>query len=322
MNQYITLQGRITQTLSGLRLDKALARLFCDYSRSYLQSWIRSGFVQIDGSVQKKRRYTVKTGQCIVIVADFLKLKREECWKPQPIALNIIYQDDDILVVNKPAGLTVHPGAGQLDQTLVNALLHFDPTLNVLPRAGLVHRLDKDTSGSLVVARNLQAYHHLRKAMQLHEICREYRAIVTGVMTAGRTIDKPIGRHSIHRLRMSVLSSGKRAITHYRVLERFRVHSYIRVILETGRTHQIRVHLSHIYYPLVGDQLYGKNRIVPGRLTPQLKKALFSFKRQALHAFRLCLMHPRSKKTMNFEAPIPEDMTQLLHLLRKDTSIY
>lgn len=311
----ISLNTTIPEHLQQSRLDTALARLFPDYSRSQLQTWIRDGFVTIDGSVIQKTRHSVQMGQHIVITAIVSENTRAE---PQPIPLTIVYEDEALLVINKPVGLVVHPGAGNPDSTLVNALIHHAPDLAAIPRAGVIHRLDKDTSGLLVIAKTLPVHHQLIQQMQTREIHREYRALVHGNMISGGTIDAPIGRHPQHRTKMAVTPSGNPAITHYRVLQRFQAHTLLSVLLETGRTHQIRVHLSHIHYPIVGDQTYGTHR---QRHYPQLSEkaqiALNHFKHQALHACRLSLLHPISGKSMAWEAALPEDFLTLIELLAK-----
>ncbi len=314
MTQIISLHSVLPDSLNGLRLDRALSLLFTDYSRARLQTWIQEGKVLVDGK-QLRAKDKVKAGQEIHITTS---LTAETSWQGQPIALDIIFEDDTLLVVNKPVGLVVHPAAGNPDRTLVNALLHHAPELVHLPRAGIVHRLDKDTSGLLVVARTLSAHHHLVAQLQAHTVRREYLAIVNGVFTAGGTIDAPIRRHAHQRTRMAVLESGKTAITHYRIAERFRGQTALQVFLETGRTHQIRVHMAHIGHPLVGDVTYGSRLRFPPHCTAALQDALRQFKHQALHAQRLSLVHPKTQELLHWEAPLPEDMQQLLECLRQD----
>jgi 23S rRNA pseudouridine1911/1915/1917 synthase len=311
----IQLKNAISPEVSGLRLDQALTKLFSEYSRSQIQQWIRQGKVLLNGKVCTKAKEKVKVAQTVEIEAE---TSMKESWGAQAIPLNIVYEDESLLIINKPAGLVVHPGAGNYDQTLVNALLHYAPELAEVPRAGLIHRLDKDTSGLLIVARNPSSHHALVKALQAREITREYEAIVQGVLTSGGTIDAPIGRHRIHRTRMAVISQGKPAITHYRIIKRFSAHTHIRLRLETGRTHQIRVHLAHIHYPILGDPLYGKKPIFPPDPSDSLKAAITQFKRQALHASRLELVHPVIKETMSWQAPLPQDMLSLLNELRDE----
>jgi 23S rRNA pseudouridine1911/1915/1917 synthase len=229
----------------------------------------------------------------------------------------VVFEDASILVVDKPAGLVVHPAAGNPDGTLQNALIHHDPSLAVLSRAGIVHRLDKDTSGLMVVARTTAAHRALVAALQARRVRREYRALVTGAVTAGGTVDAPIGRHPVHRTRMAVVASGKPAVTHYRIGERFRAHTYLRVMLETGRTHQIRVHMAHLHHPLVGDTVYGRLRLPPGA-SAALTEALRGFRRQALHALRLGLEHPESGRWLEWTTRVPDDMGRLIAVLRED----
>jgi len=302
---------------AGMRLDQALAAIFPDYSRARLQQWIKQGLVSVDGSTAKRPKDKVIGGELVELEA--LMEDQVECC-PEPIPLEIVYEDESLLVINKPAGLVVHPAAGNPDGTMQNALLHHDETLVQLPRAGIVHRLDKETSGLLVVAKSLAAHKYLVEQLQERSIKREYRAVVTGVMTAGGSVDQPIGRHPNQRTKMAVIFSGKPAVTHYRVLERFRFHTYVKVILETGRTHQIRVHMAHIRYPLVGDPVYaGRLRIPPG-VTPELEAMLRRFKRQALHARKLGLEHPKTGEWMEWTTEPPQDMQELLRVLEQDTA--
>lgn len=299
--------------LAGKRLDQVLPLLFPDFSRSRLQQWIKQGLVTLDGKACRPRD-KVSGGEKVDLEA--LLEDQVEC-RPQNIPLDLVYEDDQIIVVNKPVGLVVHPAPGNPDGTMQNALLYHDPELIQLPRAGIVHRLDKETSGLLVVARTVGAHRFLVEKLQAREFEREYHAIVTGVMTAGGTVDEPIGRHPIHRTRMAVVFNGKPAVTHYRVLERFRAHTYVKVKLETGRTHQIRVHLAHMRYPLVGDPVYSGRLRLPAGASEQLKDELRNFKRQALHARRLGLVHPGTGEYMEWEAPVPDDMESLLLVLRQ-----
>jgi len=300
-----------------MRLDQALAVLFPDYSRARLQQWIKQGLVSVDGSTAKRPRDKVLGGEQLELEA--IMEDQVEC-HPQPIPLDIVYEDESLLVLNKPAGLVVHPAAGNPDGTMQNALLHHDQSLVQLPRAGIVHRLDKETSGLLVIAKSLPSHKSLVEQLQERSIKREYRAVVTGVMTAGGSVDKPIGRHPNQRTKMAVIFSGKPAVTHYRVLERFRFHTYVKVILETGRTHQIRVHMAHIRYPLTGDPVYGGRLHIPPGVTPELEVMLRRFKRQALHARKLGLQHPVSGEWMEWSVEPPQDMRELLTVLEQDTA--
>jgi len=309
------LTATIPSHFARQRLDVALAELFPDYSRSRIQQWIKTGKVLLDGEVPKGKAKLLGDEQVeIHVEAEPLD---DSCYA-QDIPLDIIYQDEEIIVVNKPVGMVVHPAAGHKDGTMQNALLHFDEHLNEVPRSGIVHRLDKDTSGLLVVARNIKSHKNLVAQLQARTVHREYQAIVLGVMTAGGTVNEPIGRHPRDRKRMAVRLDAKEAITHYRVSERYRGHTRIKVNLETGRTHQIRVHMSHINYPLVGDPVYGGRVMLPRGASEELKTALKSFKRQALHAARLGLLHPATQQTVHFDAPLPDDMKQLIEVLRAD----
>ncbi|WKJ90488.1 23S rRNA pseudouridine(1911/1915/1917) synthase RluD [Methylomonas montana] len=308
------LTARVPEELAGMRLDQCLAEVFPDYSRSKLQTWIKAGRVLVDGEIMKGRE-KLDGGEEIELDAE---AERVIEYAPQEIPLDIIYEDDSLLIVNKPAGLVVHPAVGNWDGTLVNALLNHAPSLDTLPRAGIVHRIDKDTSGLLMVAKTLQAHNSLVEQLQERSIHREYLALVKGWLTAGGTVDEPIGRHPVDRKRNAVRRGGKEAITHYRLEQRFKRHTLIRVKLETGRTHQIRVHMSHINYPLVGDQVYGGRFQMPADCNPALADALRNFKRQALHAAKLGLEHPETGDYCEWEQPIPEDMQNLLKLLAEN----
>jgi len=310
----VQLTAVIDDKQAGQRLDQVLAALFNDYSRSRLQQWIREGRVLVDGQ-SRKPKDKVFAGEHVVLNASF---EPQVPCAPEPIPLDLVYEDEHLLVVNKPAGLVVHPAAGNPDGTLQNALLHHDPVLVDLPRAGIVHRLDKDTTGLLVVAKTASTHKKLVEALQAREVKREYRALVVGKPTAGGTVEAPIGRHPAKRTRMAVVSSGKHAITHYRIAERFRIHTLLAVRLETGRTHQIRVHMAHIHYPLVGDHVYGGRLKLPTAADEQTRHMLQSFKRQALHAYRLGLEHPATGEPMEWQADIPQDMQALLDCLRED----
>ncbi len=311
------LEARIPDTQRGQRLDQALAALFPDFSRTRLKAWIEAGRVLVDGRVPKPKDL-VDGGERVRV--EPTEEERVEV-APQPIALAIVHEDDAVLVIDKPVGLVVHPGAGNPDSTLQNALLHHDPALAKLPRAGIVHRLDKDTSGLLVVAKTPQAQAALAKALEARDVHREYEAVCVGVMTAGGTVDAPIERHPVDRLRQAVRGDGREAVTHYRVIERFRAHTHVRVQLETGRTHQIRVHLTHIGYPLVGDALYGKRLVLPKAATPRLAEVVRRFRRQALHAAKLAFAHPVTHETLELAAPVPADFAELVDALREDARL-
>jgi 23S rRNA pseudouridine1911/1915/1917 synthase len=314
MSEQIHLTGQIPETLAGRRLDQVLAELFPGYSRSRLQQWIKAGKVLLNQQ-PVIARYRVAGGEQVEIRA---QLQRQTEVLPQAIPLDIRFQDQHLLVLNKPAGLVVHPAAGNPDGTLQNALLYYDPELASLPRAGIVHRLDKDTSGLMVVARSLSAHKSLVEQLQTRSVHREYLALVQSVLAAGGTVDAPIGRHPRDRLRMAVVESGKPAITHYRVLERFSAHTLVQARLETGRTHQIRVHMAHIRSPLLGDPLYGGRPRLPRGISPLLRETIRAFHRQALHAVRLQLIHPASGEAVGWESEIPRDYKHLLDMLRSE----
>jgi 23S rRNA pseudouridine1911/1915/1917 synthase len=304
---------------AGRRFDQVLAELFPDYSRSRLTGWIKSGDALLDG-VQVAPRQLVKGGEQVSLVA---VAAQEVPMAPEAIALDIRYEDADVLVINKPVGLVVHPGAGNPAGTLQNALLHFDPGLVEIPRAGIVHRLDKDTSGLMVVARSLRAHTSLVEQLSERAMHRQYEALVMGPMISGGSVDQPIGRHPKDRVKQAIVDepAGRPAITHYRVRERFRAHTLVQCNLETGRTHQIRVHMAHIRHPLVGDTLYGGGLRLPKAATPELTEVLRAFKRQALHAERLEFAHPVGGKTVAVEAERPNDLAGLVLALRADTKV-
>ena len=305
----------IPREMAGMRLDQVLALLFPDYSRARLQCWIRNGQVMVDDR-QLRPRDKVQGGESVLVNAIGDEVIK---WQAEAIPLNIIHEDEALLVINKPAGLVVHPGAGNQAGTLLNALLSYAPELATVPRAGIVHRLDKDTSGLMVVARTLMAHKRLVDQLQARTLKREYEAVVCGVMTAGGEVNVPVGRHPVHRTRMAACGSGKTAVTHYRVVERFRAHTHIRVRLETGRTHQIRVHMAHIHYPIVGDAQYGGRLRLPKGASPALIESLRGFKRQALHAIQIGLQHPVTDEWRQWEVSLPPDMAGLLRVLRADT---
>jgi 23S rRNA pseudouridine1911/1915/1917 synthase len=302
----------------GKRLDQTLAQMFPDYSRSRLKDWIVDGKVAINDTVITKAREKMYGGETVSINAD---IEADLRFEAQNLPLNIVYEDDDILVINKPAGFVVHPGAGNPDGTVLNALLHHCPTLDLVPRAGIVHRLDKDTTGLMVVAKTIAAQTNLVDSLQRREITREYEAVTNGIMTAGGIVDEPIGRHATKRTHMAVTHSGRPSITHYRVMEKYRLHTRIRLRLETGRTHQIRVHMAHITHPLVGDPVYGGRPRPPKNATPELLAFLRAFKRQALHAAMLSLYHPISGELMTWHAELPSDFVELISLLKEDSQL-
>lgn len=299
---------------AGQRFDQVLAQLLPDHSRARLTRWIKEGFVTLNGAKVRPAQ-KVYGGEAIVVAAP------EESPLPdpaQPLTLTLVHEDEQLIVVDKPAGLVVHPAAGHADGTLLNALLNHDPQLRDLPRAGIVHRLDKDTSGLLVVARTLKAHTHLVRQLQAREMGREYWALVYGRLIAGDCVDEPIGRHPTDRKKMAVRPEGKPAVTHYRIEQRFADLTGLSVRLETGRTHQIRVHLSHRRFPIVGDPVYGGRLRVPAGASDSLRDALSALRRQALHARNLTLVHPASEATMTFTSPLAPDLATLLAVLADD----
>ncbi len=304
----------IDESLAGLRFDQAAASLFSEYSREKLKEWMLGGQLTFDGKVVKPKSRALG-GETITLD---VKLEAQTRSLPEDIPLNIVFEDDQIIVLNKPAGLVVHPGVGNWSGTLVNGLLHHDSRLAELPRAGLVHRIDKETSGLLVIAKTLVAQHSLSQQLAEKSVFRIYDAVAVGHVIAGGTIDEPIRRHSVDRLKMSVQHGGRPSVTHYRVTERFGSHSLLRVQLETGRTHQIRVHMAHIGFPLVGDATYGGRARLPRGISADLIQTLQGFKRQALHARELGLIHPVTGEEMHFEAPWPDDFTHLVKMLRRE----
>lgn len=317
--QSIALRHIFDEKVYGKRLDAALSQQFSDYSRSRIQEWIQNGFVKVNGEVITSNKHKMAGFEDIEINAE-IEVAGE--WKPEAIDLDIVYEDDALLVINKPAGLVVHPGAGNQDGTMVNALLHHCPELANLPRAGIIHRIDKETTGLLVVAKTIAAHTNLVEQLQNRAFTREYDAVVNRVMVSGGTIDKPIGRHPTKRTSMAVVPDGKRAITHYRVVEKFLDHTHLKLRLETGRTHQIRVHMAYLKFPLVGDPLYSGRYRVPTRITPVLRDTLDGFKRQALHASLLGLKHPETGDYIEWRAPLPRDMANLLDQLRENRDTF
>lgn len=316
MTESVHHQLTIPAEHAGQRLDQVLAELLDGYSRTRIKEWIDSGQVLVNGS-KLRPKDKVLGGESVAVRAtlpDSVEVAAEK------IQLNIVHQDQHVLVINKPAGLVVHPGAGNAAGTLQNALLHFDAKLAQVPRAGIVHRLDKDTSGLMVVARTVEAHTALVRAIEAREVEREYEAVCVGVMTAGGVVDAPIGRHPVDRLKMAVRENGREAVTNYRVVQRFRGHTHVRLKLETGRTHQIRVHMLHVHYPLVGDRVYGGRMLLPRGAAPELIAALRGFKRQALHAARLVFAHPLGGEPVENEAALPADIVGLLKILAKDAA--
>jgi 23S rRNA pseudouridine1911/1915/1917 synthase len=303
----------IPTRMTGERLDASLAEMLPDLSRSKITAWIKSGDALMNGKNFKPKDKV--SGNEIVDLT--LNQKQSNDWAAEEIPLDIVYEDKDIIVINKQFGLVTHPGAGNWSGTLANALLYYDPALSSLDRAGIVHRLDKNTSGLMVIARNEKSQKYLVEQLQNHSVDREYSAIVYGHMIAGGTVDQPIGRDPKDRVKQAVSMSGKDATTHYRAIERFKSHTHVKAILETGRTHQIRVHLSHVGHSLIGDPMYGGRVRFPKKASVELKDALLNFKRQALHSKKLTLTHPISGELMSWKAPLPDDMLGLLEVLKK-----
>jgi 23S rRNA pseudouridine1911/1915/1917 synthase len=317
VNEGMRRVARVPDDLAGMRIDRVLAQLFPEFSRARLQQWLRDGQVRLDRLPPRSLREKVRGGEEIELSA---VVEPDERWRPEAMPLDIVYEDEALIVINKPAGMVVHPAAGNRDGTLLNALLHHDPELAAVPRAGIVHRLDKDTSGLLVVARTLSAQHILAAQIQARTVSREYQAVVVGVMTGGGEVDAPIGRHPTLRTRMAIVTRGRRAVSHYRMIERFRAHTHISVRLDTGRTHQIRVHMAHLRHPIVGDPVYGGRLRIPRACSPELDAALRGFRRQALHAWRLAVEHPTRGVHMEWSADLPQDIRHLLKALHEDAA--
>ena len=314
MPQHQQIISTVPADMDGQRLDQALATLYPEYSRSQIQKWIKAGHIRVDDKILKPKDRL--TGGEEILIETVLEVQTD--FAAEDIPLDIVYEDDDILVLNKPADLVVHPAAGNWSGTLVNALLHYKPTLEMLPRAGIVHRLDKDTTGLMVVAKTLIAHTSLVEQLQARDVSREYLALVHGNVVAGSTIEANIGRHPVDRKRQAVTEGGKEAVTHYRIEERFPHHTLLRVALETGRTHQIRVHLSWKHMPIVGDQVYGGRPRVPAGASESVRQSVQQFPRQALHATRLGLHHPVSGDYLQWQVAIPADMAALLDTLRAE----
>ena len=316
MDQQI-LQIQLHPQQAGERLDQALSDLLPDRSRSQIQQWIKDGQVSINGKIPRQRDKVAGNETVEIMLPEIV----EQRWQPESIPLNIVFEDEALLVIDKPAGLVVHPGAGNQTGTLLNALLDHHSPLQALARGGIVHRLDKDTAGLLVVAKTEAARLNLVKQLQARSLKREYIAVVNGLMVAGATVDAPIGRHPRDRLRMAVSNKGKPAVTHYRVQEKYRAHTLIQATLESGRTHQIRVHMAHVHHPLLGDPVYGGRLKLPAKCSDELKDMLRRFKRQALHARRLGLTHPQSGEFLQWESPIAADLAEVINVLRSDKKL-
>lgn len=306
----------IPSSLGGQRLDVALQTMLPDHSRSRLQAWIKDGLITLENATTTAKN-KVWGGEHVLIMPP--KNLQENAFNAEEIPLDIVFEDDELLVINKPAGLVVHPAAGNWSGTLLNALLFYLPKLADIPRCGIVHRLDKDTSGLLVVAKTLEAQTSLVRQLQARTVKREYRAIVWGQLWRNGTVNQPIGRNPHNRLKMAVVRGGKPAVTHYEILERFGTNTYLRCNLETGRTHQIRVHMQHLKAPMLGDPLYGIGNIIPHKhMTQTLRDAVSNFHRQALHAIKLGLIHPKTNQPMEWQIELAEDMRGLLEAMRHE----
>ena len=307
----IQLEIVIPEKFKGKRLDLALSKLFPEHSRSRIQSWIKAGEVEVNNSKYKQRN-VVNSGDIIKINTTLKSIDKHQA---EHIDLDVIHEDKAIIILNKPAGLVVHPGAGNQKHTLVNALLHFDEKLDVLPRAGIIHRLDKDTTGIMIIARTIESYTYLVNELQKRNIKRNYKAIICGQLVAGGVIENKIGRHPVHRTKMAVTDKGKLATTHYRIIKKFQHYTYLDIQLGTGRTHQIRVHMNNEKHPIIGDSLYGKNTFIKKGIDASLREFIKNFKRQALHAYNLEFTHPISKKIISLKAELPDDMNNLIKIL-------
>lgn len=313
MQQTIEHQLTIPESYAGKRVDQTLSKLLADFSRNQIKTWLEQGKITIDNQTVAPK-HKIKGNEHVYLQ---VQLTLETRLEPEPIPLDIIFEDDTLLIINKPAGLVVHPGAGNPNGTLVNGLLYHYPHLEHLSRGGLIHRLDKDTTGLIIIGKTNQAITDLTQQLQNRQIKREYRAVVQGNFIAGGTIEQPIGRHPKARQKMAVHPLGKPAITHFRVLNHFRHHTDLRVMLDTGRTHQIRVHFAYYHHAIVGDNTYGR-RYIPPQCTPQLRQQLLNFNRQALHAKKIKLTHPKKKTSCEWQAPLPDDMQQLMDTLHQD----
>ena len=314
----LSLQFQLDDSYLGQRIDQVAATVWNEFSREKLKQWMKEGHLLVNGNIVKPK-YKCEGNEMLTLEVE---LEAQTSAQPENIPLDIIYEDDDIMVINKPVGMVVHPGAGNPNGTLVNALLYHYPKSAELTRAGLVHRIDKDTSGLLVVAKNLEAQFSLSKQLAKKTVYRVYDLICYGTMIAGGKIDEPIKRHPVDRVKMAILPGGRDAVTHYNVKERFQHFTRVQAQLETGRTHQIRVHFTYIGFPLVGDPVYVSRVKVPAGASDKLASALRGFKRQALHASKLGLIHPQTKQEMMFEAPWPQDFIELLDVLRSENKAY
>jgi 23S rRNA pseudouridine1911/1915/1917 synthase len=314
MSKKINKRIKVLSSQSGLRVDMVVAKVFPEYSRSHIQKWIKEGALTIDGNLAKPKKI-LKKGELIEINAEESAILKDE---PEDIKINVISEDKDIIVVDKPSNLVVHPGAGNRKGTLLNGLIHYNASLANLPRAGLVHRLDKDTSGLLMVAKNEKTYLNLIKQLKDRSVVRLYKALVVGEPLSGGTINRPIGRHPRNRTKQAVVKSGKEAITNYSVKKRLNGYSLLEISLETGRTHQIRVHLSYLGFPIIGDSIYGSRKKYSKGTSEDLKEKISNFKRQALHASSLRFIHPTNEEDSTFESQLPQDMTKLINSIQEN----
>ena len=315
MHETIQRQATVPLEMEGDRLDQIAASLFNEFSRARLQQWIKAGDLTVNRESRKPKDKLLSGDELYLHTEMHIS---DELPAAEPIELDIIYEDGSVIVINKPAGMVVHPAAGNRAGTLLNGLLHHCPSLEQIPRAGIVHRLDKDTTGLMVVAKTLQAHHSLVKQLQKRTVTRLYQAVVVGVLTGGGVVDAPLGRHPVHRKKRAVVDDGKDAVTHYRLLARYRAHTRVQCQLETGRTHQIRVHMAHIRNPLIGDPDYGRRLAIPAGASAELADALRGFRRQALHAWKLSLVHPETGEEKTWECPLPDDMQALIGMLERD----
>ena len=314
MTRVISLKKELSPSDAGLRIDVVIAKMFPEFSRTHIQKWIKGGYLKLNGK-KTKPKFIIEGKEVVSIEVQEEELSSD---KPEDIKLNILWEDKDILIINKPPNLVVHPGAGNKHGTLVNGLLHYDKDLSYLPRAGIVHRLDKNTSGVMIVTKNEHSYLHLIKQFKERAVSREYLAIVIGELISGGIVDKPLGRHPRYRTKQAVLKGGKEAITHFTIADKFKGHSLLKISLKTGRTHQIRVHLSYIGFPIIGDSTYGGRSKFAPNISQSLRESIKIFKRQALHASSVKFTHPRNNKKINVDSELPKDMTKLIKSLKRD----
>lgn len=304
----------IPDEMSGMRLDQALANILPEYSRSILQNWIRDDRIKINNRSMRPRDH-VHGGEQVEIWAETVPQTLDS---PENIPLDIIFEDEHIIIINKPAGLVVHPGAGNPQHTLVNALLHHDQKFTQIPRAGIVHRLDKQTTGLMIIARTLQSHTYLVNQLRARNIQRQYIALVNGILITGGSIEQPIGRHPRHRTKMTVVHNGRPAKTHYRINRKYKHHTQLQISLETGRTHQVRVHMEWLGHAIISDPVYRSQRVLSKGMSPGLANIIKAFPRQALHACVLKFSHPQSHEILEWQQPVPADMSELINALETD----